>query len=158
MGDVVRGPEMAPKPPNVRSAAAAPGRFSGVGDVVRGPPVAPSLPTFAAPRRRRGASREWVTSCGAPRWPSSLPMFAAPPAAPGRFSEMGDVVRTPEPARSSLEVGGGFQVGEDCAGGEGGIRRGGDRSADHEIVGAGGDGGGRRRGAHLIVAARGPGS
>src|SRR5437763_10942575 len=38
------GPDMAPKPPNVRSAPAEPWRFSGMGDVVRGPEMAPKPP------------------------------------------------------------------------------------------------------------------
>src|SRR5438270_48292 len=41
---VVRGPEMAPKPPHVRSAPAEPWRCSGVVGVVRGPEMAPKPP------------------------------------------------------------------------------------------------------------------
>src|SRR5439155_17282324 len=72
----VVGPEMAPKPPNVRSAPAQPWRFSGVVNVV-GPEMAPNPPTFAAPRRSRGASLEWLTSW-APKWPPIPPTFGVP--------------------------------------------------------------------------------
>src|SRR3989442_620100 len=43
------GHEMAPKPPNVRSAPAEPWRFSGVVNVVRGPRDRPQPPPSFAP-------------------------------------------------------------------------------------------------------------
>src|SRR5438093_121773 len=57
---VVRGPEMAPKPPRVRSAPAEPWRCSGVVGVRARPRDGPH--TFAAPRRSRGAALERSTS------------------------------------------------------------------------------------------------
>src|SRR5438445_4297129 len=54
---------MAPNPPNVRSAPAAPWRSI---DRLGGPDMAPNPPTFAAPRRRRGAR---LIDLGAPTWP-----------------------------------------------------------------------------------------
>src|SRR5205823_4523869 len=48
------GPEMAPKPPHVRSAAAEPWRCSGVVGIVRGPEMAPKPPHV-----RSGPAEPW---------------------------------------------------------------------------------------------------
>src|SRR2546428_14025792 len=83
------GPDMAPKPPNVRSAPAEPWRFSGVVDVVGGPRHGPPNPqTFAAPRRSRGASLEWLTSWGGPDMAPKPPNLPSAPPAPGPVSDV----------------------------------------------------------------------
>src|SRR5437867_9361475 len=113
------GPDMAPKPPNVRSAPAQPWRCSGVVPVVgprygpqtpkrsqrpgaavallwsgsrRGAPIWPPNPqTFAAPRRSRGAALEWFPSWG-PDMAPKPPNVRSAPAQPWRCSGVVPVV------------------------------------------------------------------
>src|SRR6267378_446672 len=76
---LVGGPDMAPKPPNVRTGPGNPGRSS---VLLGAPDMAPNPPAFGPARETRGAP----LSCWEPRDGPQTPNVRTTPGNPGRSS------------------------------------------------------------------------
>src|SRR5205085_2448533 len=79
------GPEMAPKPPDVRRAPAEPWRASVWRDGDGAPKWPPSPPTFVAPRRSRGAPLCGETEMGPRNGPQAPRRSSRPRGAVARL-------------------------------------------------------------------------